>query len=184
MIIEVRVNNCFSFSKPIVFSMKADMRNKKFASNVHKENNFNILKTVGVYGPNNAGKTCLVKCINAVKRILLNKKPDLVPNLFTESTVCELGITFLSEGLVANTQCFVNNENLRLDIGIDGKTKSRLHTAGIRPYPLVDIFTDIRKVDNLLLQFTDFLFVNPHQLAAEVDVLSAGKVRVEAGRQF
>ena len=54
MIIEVRVNNCFSFSDPIVFSMKADMRNKKFASNVHKENNFNILKTAGIYGPNNA----------------------------------------------------------------------------------------------------------------------------------
>ena len=62
MIIEVRVNNCFSFSDPIVFSMKADMRNKKFVSNVHKENNFNILKTAGIYGPNNAGKTCLVKC--------------------------------------------------------------------------------------------------------------------------
>ena len=34
--------------------MKADMRNKKFGANVHKENNFNVLKTVGIYGPNNA----------------------------------------------------------------------------------------------------------------------------------
>ena len=98
MIIELRAKNCFSFEEQIIFSMKADMRNKKFSSNVHKENNFNILKTVGVYGPDNAGKTCLVKCINAVKRILLNKKPNLVPNLFTENTVCELGVTFLSEG--------------------------------------------------------------------------------------
>ncbi len=47
--------------------MKADMRNKKFAFNVHKENYFNVLKTVGVYGPNNAGKTCLIKCIKAMK---------------------------------------------------------------------------------------------------------------------
>ena len=38
------------------FPMKADMRNKKFGANVHKENNFNVLKTVGIYGPNNAGK--------------------------------------------------------------------------------------------------------------------------------
>ena len=98
MIIELRAKNCFAFEEQIVFSMKADMRNKKFASNVHKENNFNILKTVGVYGPNNAGKTCLVKCIDAVKQILLNKKPALMPNLFTKSLVCELGITFLSEG--------------------------------------------------------------------------------------
>lgn len=98
MIIELRVKNCFSFEEQIVFSMKADMRNKKFSSNVHRENNFNILKTVGVYGPNNAGKTCLVKCISAVKRILLNKKSNLMPNLFTKNTVCELGVTFLSGG--------------------------------------------------------------------------------------
>ena len=73
MIIELRAQNCFSFSERITFSMMADMRNKKFASNVHKENNFNILKTVGVYGPNNAGKTCLVKCIRSIKEALLNQ---------------------------------------------------------------------------------------------------------------
>lgn len=98
MIIELRIKNCFSFENQIVFSMKADMRNKKFASNVHRENNFNILKTAGIYGPNNAGKTCLVKCFNAIKKILLNKKPNLMPNLFSKNSVCELGITFLAEG--------------------------------------------------------------------------------------
>lgn len=98
MIIELRAKNCFSFEDPIVFSMKANMRNKKFASNVHIENNFNILKSAGIYGPNNAGKTCLVKCFNAIKKIMLNKKPNLMPNLFTKNSICELGITFLAEG--------------------------------------------------------------------------------------
>ena len=98
MIIELRAKNCFSFEEQIIFSMKADMRNKKFSSNVYKENNFNILKTVGVYGPNNAGKTCLVKCIDAIKQILLNKKTNLMPNLFSKNSVCELGITFLADG--------------------------------------------------------------------------------------
>lgn len=98
MIIELRAKNCFSFEDPIVFSMKADMRNKKFASNVHRGNNFNILKTAGIYGPNNAGKTCLVKCFNVIKKIMLNKKPNLMPNLFTKNSICELGITFLAEG--------------------------------------------------------------------------------------
>ena len=98
MIIELRAKNCFSFEDPIVFSMKADMRNKKFASNVHRENNFNILKTAGIYGPNNAGKSCLVKCFNVIKKIMLNKKPNLMPNLFTKNSICELGITFLAEG--------------------------------------------------------------------------------------
>lgn len=98
MLIELRAKNCFSFSDEIKFSTKADMRNKKFSSNVHTENNFNILKTVGIYGPNNAGKTCLVKCIRSAKNIILNQKPRIMPNIFQESTICQLGITFLEEG--------------------------------------------------------------------------------------
>ena len=98
MLIELRAKNCFSFSDEIQFSTKADMRNKKFSSNVHTENNFNILKTVGIYGPNNAGKTCLIKCIRSAKNILLNQKPRIMPNIFQESTICQLGITFLEEG--------------------------------------------------------------------------------------
>ncbi|MBE5860255.1 MAG: ATP-binding protein [Butyrivibrio sp.] len=98
MIIEIRAKNCFAFDEAIVFSMKADMRNKKFASNVHKENNFNVLKTAGIYGPNNAGKTCLIRCIKSIKNVLLNKKNGLMSNIFTDNDVCELGITFLSGG--------------------------------------------------------------------------------------
>ena len=98
MLIELRAQNCFSFSERITFSMNADMRNKKFVSNVHKENNFNILKTVGVYGPNNAGKTCLVKCIRSIKKALLNKDNNLMANIFQDSSICELGISFLVEG--------------------------------------------------------------------------------------
>ena len=86
MIIEIRAKNCYAFEDDITFSMKADMRNKKFEANVHKENNFNVLKTVGIYGPNNAGKTCLIKCIRAIRNVLLNKKNGLTrtpPNLKT-----------------------------------------------------------------------------------------------------
>ena len=98
MITEVRAKNCYVFEDDIAFSMKADMRNKKFGANVHKENNFNVLKTAGIYGPNNAGKTCLIKCIRAIKRVLLNEKNGLMPNIFLKSNVCELGVTFISSG--------------------------------------------------------------------------------------
>ncbi len=98
MIIEIRAKNVFSFTEQIALSMKADMRNKKFATNVHRENNFNILKTVGIYGPNNAGKTCLVRCIRAIKNVLLDNEANIEPNLFTDDSLCELGITFLFEG--------------------------------------------------------------------------------------
>ena len=98
MIIEIRAKNCFVFEEELSFSMKADMRNKKFASNVHRENNFNVLKTAGVYGPNNVGKTCLVKCIRAIKSVLLDKESGLLRNIFSNDEVCQLGVTFLYQG--------------------------------------------------------------------------------------
>lgn len=98
MIIEVRAKNVFSFTEQIALSMKADMRNKKFATNVHRENNFNILKSIGIYGPNNAGKTCLVRCIRAIRNVFLNKETIAMPNIFTDDPTYELGVTFLSEG--------------------------------------------------------------------------------------
>ena len=98
MIIEVRAENCYAFRDEITFSMKADMRSKKFSSNVHKENKFNILKTVGIYGPNNTGKTCLIKCIRAIRGILLDEENELMTNIFTGNSVCELGMTFMSTG--------------------------------------------------------------------------------------
>ena len=98
MIIEISAKNCYAFEDTIIFSMKADMRNKKFGANVHKENNFNILKTAGIYGPNNSGKTCLIKCIRAIKEVLLNRKSDLMPNIFTNNNTCELGVVFMESG--------------------------------------------------------------------------------------
>ena len=98
MIIELSVKNCYAFEDTIIFSMKADMRNKKFGANVHKENNFNILKTAGIYGPNNSGKTCLIKCIRAIKEVLSNRKSDLMPNIFTNNNICELGVIFMASG--------------------------------------------------------------------------------------
>lgn len=111
MLIELRAKNCFVFNDRVSFSLKADMRNKKLASNVHAENNFNILKVAGIYGPNNAGKTCLVKCMHAVRQILLNEKAALMSNIFSDNKTCELGVTFLSSGRKFSYDFKVDTEN-------------------------------------------------------------------------
>ena len=98
MLIEVRAKNCFAFSDEVIFSMKADMRNKKFAPNVYNENYFNVLKVAGIYGPNNSGKTCLIKCIRSIRNILMHTDPMLMPNIFKSNSLSELGITFLEKG--------------------------------------------------------------------------------------
>ena len=61
MIIEVRAKNCYVFGENITFSMKADMRNKRFGANVHKENNFNVLT-----GETGAGKTLIIDSLGII----------------------------------------------------------------------------------------------------------------------
>ncbi|WP_273420117.1 AAA family ATPase [Veillonella caviae] len=97
MIVEIRAKNIFAFNEEVVFSANADMRAKKFSANVYQEESFNILKVLSIYGPNNVGKTCLIKVIGALRNLFLNKKNHIQPNLFTGNLICELGVTFLHD---------------------------------------------------------------------------------------
>lgn len=76
--------------------MKADLRNKRLASNVIKTGQFSVLKTTGIYGPNNAGKTNVIRCIHCIWSVLTNRGFSASPNLFTNNPVIELGITFVN----------------------------------------------------------------------------------------
>ena len=96
MITSLKFNNCFAFNNAIEMSLKADMRTKKFSSNVTNINdNLNILKSAAIYGPNNTGKTTLINCIKAIKGTLLNKEIHLDSNIFTDSNICEEAISFI-----------------------------------------------------------------------------------------
>lgn len=98
MILEVRIENCFAFSTQVVFSLEADMRSKKLSSNIYKNNHFNVLKTAGIYGPNNVGKSCFVKSVKAIKNVMLNEKTNIQHNIFEKNSVVCLGMTFLYNG--------------------------------------------------------------------------------------
>ncbi len=121
MIISIRVNNALVFRNNVELSLKADMRTKKFGCNVYKDDNNNILKSVGVYGPNNVGKTSLLKCIRAIKSILLNGREKLDSNIFNESDIVELGVTFLEKG-----------EKYSFDIKYDSKEEEYLYEKFVK----------------------------------------------------
>lgn len=100
MITSFKFNNCFAFDKPVEMNLRADMRTKKFNSNVFNINeNLNILKSIAIYGPNNTGKTTFIKCIKAIKATLENDEINLMANLFTKNLVCEAGMSFIYEGI-------------------------------------------------------------------------------------
>lgn len=97
MLISLRAKNCFIYNDEVEFSMRADMRYKRFPSNVVSNQNTHVLKSAMLIGPNNAGKTNFVRCLKAVKNIMLNKPYSLKRNLFVDHPVCELSVCFLAD---------------------------------------------------------------------------------------
>ncbi len=95
MIVYLKINNCFIYNNEVQFNLKADMRCKRFKSNVAL--NHGVLKSVIAFGPNNSGKTNLVKCIRAIKDIILNDSPSLLPNFYTDNPVCCIEVCFLND---------------------------------------------------------------------------------------
>ena len=96
MITSFKFNNCFAFNNPVEMSLKADMRTKKFSSNIcQKSENINVLKSVAIYGPNNTGKTSFINGIKEIKRTLENKESRLNCNIFTNNEVSDLALSFV-----------------------------------------------------------------------------------------
>lgn len=98
MLVSVTFNNAFIFSHEEQFSLKADLRSKKLLSNViETEEGDSVLKSACIYGPNNSGKTCLVKVLRAIWSVILNQPGSILPNLFTDNPVVAIGCRFLED---------------------------------------------------------------------------------------
>jgi AAA15 family ATPase/GTPase len=111
LLTKIRIKNCFAFNEEVTLDLEADMRTKRFPSNVFQNKNINVIKSAAIYGPNNTGKTCLLKTIVAIKNILLNKGNSLQANLFTGSNVCEVGVSFLHDERIYNYEIKYDSKN-------------------------------------------------------------------------
>ncbi|MEG0836155.1 MAG: ATP-binding protein [Anaerovoracaceae bacterium] len=98
MIMKFILNNFQAFNSEVELDLEADLRTKKFMTNVALCEQGNTLKSAAIYGPNNTGKTCLINAIRAYRSVLLNNGIKLRPNLYSDSTVVKLGAEFLISG--------------------------------------------------------------------------------------
>lgn len=98
MLIRFTVENFQVFGPEVELNMEADLRTKKFRSNIIMDTQGNTIKTAAIYGPNNTGKTCLLNAVRAYKAVLLNKSFNFRSNLFTDSPSIKIGAEFLWNG--------------------------------------------------------------------------------------
>ena len=97
MLLSLKLNNCMIYNSEVEFTMHANMHYKRFSNNVVKAGQVNALKTAVLFGPNNTGKTSFVRCIDAIKQIMLNRSIGLSNNLFSNNPIVEMAISFLQD---------------------------------------------------------------------------------------
>ena len=97
MLISLKLNNCFIYNNEVEFSMRANMHHKRFKSNLTSFGQIHVLKTAMLIGPNNAGKTNFIRCLAAVRDMMLNRPGiRMNSNLFSDNPIAEFEIVFLS----------------------------------------------------------------------------------------
>ena len=87
---------------------------------------------------------------------------------------------FLKFG-IADSQHFVDNQNLRLEVRGHRKRKPNVHSRRIVLHRRVEKFFDLGKGDDFIELLADFPLRHAEDGAVEEDVLPSGELRMEAG---
>ena len=98
--------------------------------------------------------------------------------------LADLFQAFFPELFIAHGKGLIDDEDLRMDVRVDGKAQTGLHAAGIGADGLVDVLADVGELDDLGLQFADLLLREAQRGAPEVDVFPAGHFGLEAGGEL
>lgn len=107
MIIELKMKNCFSIQEEQILSLVAS-NDKQLKGNTFQADNITLLKSVSIYGANAAGKSNIVKVINAIKKIVLEsaimqrgEELPLIPFLLgeDEEKPSEFEVSFIAENV-------------------------------------------------------------------------------------
>ena len=117
MLKEISIKNFLSFNEKVEFNMIADKRASKLAFNI-LPNEYNILKSAVIYGPNNTGKTSFINGIEFLKDILLNTQINNYKNhnIFTNSNIIEIKVVFI-----------YNNNEYQYYLKYDDQTKEYIY---------------------------------------------------------
>jgi len=97
MLVSLKFNNAYAYLSEEIFSLRADLRSKKLSSNVIKSNNTNVVKSACIYGPNNSGKTCLIKILKALRNILLDENRIIHSNIFSDNPIVSVSCRFIED---------------------------------------------------------------------------------------
>ena len=98
MILELSFNNYRMFKNGSFISFVADTRTKQLMSNSHEYGGKNVLKSIGLYGQNNIGKSNLIKLFKLIKNVFLGQEElEFNREIFGDEPITDVSITFKTD---------------------------------------------------------------------------------------
>ncbi len=98
MLISLSIQNCLIYDIRTDFSLQANMQGRRFPQSIAPAGGVHVVKSAIVIGPNNSGKTNLVRILSTLKSIILNLPAALEKNLFSDDNLCSLEVVFSADG--------------------------------------------------------------------------------------
>ena len=99
MITYFSVRNYKTFYRQVELDFRLNRRIKRFLVNGIETGESRYLKTVGIYGPNNAGKTCLLLSIVNLKTLMLGGKHEPLTNSFVQDQIIDYRVDYINNGI-------------------------------------------------------------------------------------
>ena len=96
----------------------------------------------------------------------------------------ELFIAFGLEKNIPDRKSLINDQNFRINIDGNRKSKTDKHTGRIGFYRLIDKIADIRKIQNILQAGVNLLFGKPVHRSVQIDIFHTGIFTVKSGAKF
>lgn len=95
MITYFSVQNYKTFYKKVELDFRLNKSIKRFLVNGIQSGDERYLKTVGIYGPNNAGKTCLLLSLTNLKNIMLGGNHEPLTNSFIDDDIIQFKVDYI-----------------------------------------------------------------------------------------
>ena len=94
---------------------------------------------------------------------------------FTQATE-----TFLGKKHIPYCQRLINDDDGRIDMRLHRESEAHEHAAGVGFDGLVNELANVGERDDLVVAGFDFFLTEPKNAPVQEDVISSGKIRVEA----
>ena len=165
MICKFKVKNFKAFSDETELVFFADRNIKRFDYNLASCETKSVLKTVGFYGPNNTGKTCILTSLACLRALMLNEQHENLANAFGgEKDITSFSVEYLIHGrfYVYNveynnrTRTYEKESLYRKTYQSPQGTKERIFERNANHLTWLGMTNDLKKA-NLLGLFSPYL---------------------------